>query len=141
MATDVMLNEKLRWEGPVEPVENALPEKLRAVLKPIASLKLTVALFALAIILVFTGTLAQARHDIWWVLHNYFRTPVAWIEFNVFFPPAWFSEYTSLMNLGGSFPFPGGFTIGALMAVNLLAAHGLRFKVQTRGARLWSGLG
>src|SRR4051812_4016417 len=141
MATDVMLNEKLRWEGPVEPVESSLPEKLRAVLKPLASLKLTVALFALAIILVFTGTLAQARHDIWWVLHSYFRTPVAWIELNVFFPPAWFADYPKLVNLGGSFPFPGGFTIGLLMAANLLAAHALRFKVQTRGLRLWGGLG
>src|SRR5215813_14176764 len=106
---------------------------LVAVLKPLASLKLTVALFALAIFLIFAGTLAQTRHDIVWVLHNYFRTLVATIDLNTFFPPAWFSEYPSLLNLPGSFPFPGGFTIGTLMAVNLLAAHGLRFKTQATG--------
>src|SRR5215813_578802 len=82
---------------------------LVAVLKPLASLKLTVTLFALAIFLIFAGTLAQARHDIWWVLHNYFRALLTWIEFKTFFPPAWFSEFPALLNLPGSFPFPGGF--------------------------------
>src|SRR5262245_53185845 len=94
-------------------------DDVRMVLKPLASLKLTVALFALAIFLIFAGTLAQTRHDIVWVLHNYFRTLVATIDLNTFFPPAWFSEYPSLLNLPGSFPFPGGFTIGTFMAVNL----------------------
>ena len=110
------------------------------VLLPLASLKLTVALFCLAIFLILAGTLAQASHDIWWVLYNYFRTPLAWIELKNFFPPAWFSQYPTLLDLPGSFPFPGGFTIGGLMALNLLAAHGLRFKVQARGKRLWTGL-
>src|SRR5262249_8986190 len=76
--------------------------KIEPFLRPLASLKLTVALFACAVFLVFTGTLAQARHDIWWVVDNYFRTPVAWIEWNVFFPPAWFADYPSLLNLRGS---------------------------------------
>ena len=31
-------------------------------------------------------------------------------------------------------------TIGVLMAVNLLAAHGWRFKIQSSGLRLWAGL-
>ena len=74
------------------------------------------------------------------MLHNYFRTPLAWIELKNVFPPAWFSQYPALLNLPGSIPFPGGFTIGGLMAVNLLAAHGSRFKVQSRGTRLWTGL-
>ncbi|HEY2883153.1 MAG TPA: hypothetical protein VGJ15_11985, partial [Pirellulales bacterium] len=114
---------------------------LREVLKPLASLKLTVVLFAMAIFLIFSGTLAQTRHDIGWVLENYFRTAVAKIEFNVYFPPGWFADYPDLVNMPGRFWFPGGFTIGTLMAVNLLAAHGLRFKVQASGKRLVSGLG
>ena len=113
---------------------------VQTLLKPLASLKLTVTLFSLAIFLIFAGTLAQARHDIWWVLHNYFRTPLAWIELKTFFPPAWFSQYPALLDLPGSIPFPGGFTIGGLMAINLLAAHGVRFKIQSRGSRLWTGL-
>ncbi|HEY2761670.1 MAG TPA: PDZ domain-containing protein, partial [Pirellulales bacterium] len=110
------------------------------VLKPLASLKLTVTLFALAIFLIFAGTLAQARHDIWWVLHNYFRSFFVWIEFQTFFPPAWYADSPWLVNMPGSFPFPGGFTIGVAMAVNLLAAHGLRFKIQSAGSRLLGGL-
>jgi ABC-type transport system involved in cytochrome c biogenesis permease subunit len=111
---------------------------LESILAPIASLKLTVALFAMAIFLVFAGTLAQASHDVWWVLHNYFRSTYVWIDFQVFFPPAWFPSWQH--NIGGGFYFPGGFTIGSLMAANLLAAHGLRFKIQSAGPRLWWGL-
>ena len=121
--------------------ETSLRSAVEAVLRPLASLKLTVVLFALAIFLVFTGTLAQTRHDVWWVMYHYFRTPIAWIELNVFFPPAWFSESPGLLNLPGAIPFPGGFTIGGLMALNLLAAHGVRFKIQASGTRLASGLG
>ena len=54
---------------------------IRSLLKPLSSLKLTVVLFALSIFLVLTGTLAQIHMDIWEVVRDYFRTPVAWIEF------------------------------------------------------------
>ena len=40
-----------------------------------------------------------------------------------------------------SFPFPGGIPLGILMTLNLLAAHGLKFKVQARGPRVWWGIG
>src|SRR5437870_2176303 len=62
----------------------------RALLMPLASLKLTVALFAMAIFIVFTGTLAQVEKDIWEAISTYFRTPVAWIDFQIFFPPSFF---------------------------------------------------
>ena len=107
------------------------------ILAPLASLKLTVALFGSAIFLVFAGTLAQASHDVGWVLHNYFRSPLAWIDVQVFFPPAWFPSW---QHIRGGFYFPGGFTIGGLMALNLLTAHGLRFKIQAKGVRLGIGL-
>ena len=32
----------------------------------------------------------------------------------------------------GSFPFPGGYTIGTALLVNLLAAHAVRFKLAWR---------
>ncbi|TXT22047.1 MAG: cytochrome C assembly protein [Planctomycetota bacterium] len=38
-------------------------------------------------------------------------------------------------------PFPGGRLIGVLMFLNLLAAHGIRFKPQAKGNRLWAGVG
>lgn len=104
---------------------------LATLLAPLASLRLTVVLFALSIILVFAGTLAQIDHDIWFVVHNYFRTFVAWIDLQVLFPRAW--------EVPGRFPFPGGWTLGGIMGVNLLAAHALRFKVTARGRSLTIG--
>src|SRR5205807_4846364 len=41
----------------------------------------------------------------------------------------------------GGFYFPGGWLIGLVMAVNLLAAHAVRFTMQSSGARLKAGLG
>jgi ABC-type transport system involved in cytochrome c biogenesis permease subunit len=103
-------------------------------LSPLASLKLTVALFAMAIVIILAGTLAQIDQDIWKVMGLYFRTPLARIPLFIFFPrsleidPRW------------AIPFPGGFTIGAMMMLNLLAAHAVRFKAQGRGWRLAAGL-
>ncbi|HEY2882202.1 MAG TPA: hypothetical protein VGJ15_07200, partial [Pirellulales bacterium] len=125
---------------PAHPLRSVRPE-IERILRPLASLKLTVTLFGLAIFLVLAGTLAQTTHDIWWVLHHYFRAPLAWIELRVFFPPAWWADYPSLQNLTWQFPFPGGFTIGGLMALNLVAAHGLRFRTQAKSGRLWAGVG
>ncbi len=141
MATDVLpadLTDDLprpSWQNPRP--KAASRGALVRLLAPLASLKLTVALFALAIFLIFAGTLAQASHDVWWVLHNYFRSFYVWIDFQVFFPPAWFPNW---QDWHGGFYFPGGFLIGSAMAVNLLAAHGIRFKIQAAGARLWSGV-
>jgi ABC-type transport system involved in cytochrome c biogenesis permease subunit len=106
-------------------------------LMPLASLKFTVALFVAAIFLVFAGTLAQVDKDVWDVVKDYFRTPIAWIPFQIFFP----QSFTGTpWHVPGGFYFPGGFTIGGLMGLNLLAAHSLRFKMQAKGARLLAGL-
>ncbi|HEY2893783.1 MAG TPA: hypothetical protein VGJ16_06215, partial [Pirellulales bacterium] len=107
-------------------------------LMPLTSLRLTVALFAISIFLIFAGTLAQVDKDIWEVVNQYFRTYFAWIDFQVFFPPAFFAG--SAPTVAGGFWFPGGWLIGGAMGVNLVAAHALRFKVQARGARLAAGL-
>ncbi|MAT68322.1 MAG: hypothetical protein CMJ58_02245 [Planctomycetaceae bacterium] len=116
-------NSLLDWtENPVREIASAA-----------ASLRLTVMLFALSIILVLAGTLAQIDHDIWYVVHEYFRSWVAWIELQVFFPRAW--------DVGGVIPFPGGWTLGTLLAVNLLAAHIVRFKIAGHGRQLVFGWG
>jgi ABC-type transport system involved in cytochrome c biogenesis permease subunit len=102
-------------------------------LTPLASLRLTVTLLSLSLFLVLAGTLAQIDYDVWKVVHDYFRTEVAWIELKIFLPRAW-----DVPNI--KFPFPGGVTLGICLAVNLLAAHGLRFKITARGGRLVAGL-
>lgn len=110
---------------------------LTRLLKPVASLKLSVVLFALGIFLVLAGTLAQVDKDIWEVVSGYFRCWLAWIPFQVFFPRTWFPQ---MQNIPGGIWFPGGWTIGGLMTLNLLAAHSLRFKVQAKGPRFLWGL-
>lgn len=121
---------------------SGLGPMLNAALTPLASLKLTVTLLAMAIFIVLAGTLAQVDKDIWQVIDEYFRTTVAWIDFKVFLPPSFWKAFTSapMPNIPGRFPFPGGQLIGSLMALNLLAAHLVRFKVQARGWPLISGL-
>lgn len=111
--------------------------RLRKLLLPLSSLKLTVVLLALSIFIVLAGTLAQTQADIWVVVRDYFRTAIAWIPLQVFFPKSFFPN---LGEIPGAFPFPGGWLIGALMAVNLVAAHMVRFTIQSRGSKLWAGL-
>jgi len=93
---------------------------LKKGLQVIASLRLTVILFALAMFLVFVGTLAQKDAGIWTVVNKYFRWWWVWVPLQVFFPSA--------IKVPGSFPFVGGWTLGVLLLVNVLAAHIVRFR-------------
>ena len=102
------------------------------VLEGLASLRLTVILFALSLLLVFFGTLAQIDAGIWTVVKDYFRSFYVWIPLQllvqfgqVFLPPL----FSRTMVVRGAIPFPGGWTLGALLLVNLLAAHAVRFKL------------
>ena len=107
------------------------------VLRFLASLRLTVALFGMAIFIVFTGTLAQTSMDIWQVTAEYFRTPVARIPLQIFCQPVF---GLGGLTLPGSIYFPGGWAIGTMLAINLLAAHTVRFKIQASGSRLVAGI-
>ncbi len=108
----------------------AKPEPLgRRVLQFVASLKLTVVLLIVAMGLVFFGTLAQVGNGVWTVVDTYFRSLVVWIPFQIFFHPT--------MQVGGGFPYPGGWTIGFLLLFNLLAAHFLRFKLSWTKIGVW----
>ncbi|MBW3542521.1 MAG: cytochrome c biogenesis protein CcsA [Planctomycetes bacterium] len=137
-------------ESPLDALKRARAEAnpfdavLLRCLQGLASLKLTIALFFIALLLVFFGTLAQHRKDIWQVVHGYFRTPLAYVEFQDLLPTSFFPnisrEAREDMEDDG-FYMPGGWLIGTLMALNLLAAHTLRFKLQARGERLYAGLG
>lgn len=111
-----------------------------AVLEPLASLKLTVVLFGLSLFIILAGTLAQVDKDIWEVIRIYFRAPIAWIEPHIFFPPSFFPEsMRPQFPVWLRIPFPGGWMIGAVMALNLVAAHFVRFQVQARGPKLFLG--
>jgi ABC-type transport system involved in cytochrome c biogenesis permease subunit len=110
------------------------------VLAVLASLRLTVVLFALAVFLVFAGTLAQKDHDVWYVVDfAYFRVWFARIEWQtlerlvqVFSPVNW--------QFSGAFFFPGGKLIGSLLMLNLLAAHAVKFRLAASRHRLAAGL-
>src|SRR6266567_4636151 len=86
----------------------------KRLLEPLASLKLTVVLFALSIFLILAGTFAQVDKDIWEVIGLYFRCWMAWIPFQVFFPQSFFPE--DPVTVGGGIWFPGGKLIGLLLA-------------------------
>ena len=84
------------------------------------SLKLTVVLLVLGLVLVFAATLDQVNLGIWAVQEKYFRS------FYVLAKPV------------GDFPvpvFPGGYLIGGLLLINLVSAHIYRFR------RGWKKLG
>ncbi|MCE9530279.1 MAG: cytochrome c biogenesis protein ResB [Planctomycetes bacterium] len=98
-------------------------------LNALASLRLTVVTFAVALLLVFFGTMAQTSEGIWTVVDKYFRSTYVWVPFQLlatFFQK--FFDLSKNTKWGGSFPFPGGWLIGSIMMANLLAAHVLRFR-------------
>lgn len=111
---------------------------IKRVLEPAASLKLTVVLFALSIFLILAGTFAQVDMDIWEVIELYFRCWFAWVPFQVFFPPSFFPEKP--LTVPGGIYFPGGKLLGLLLAINLVAAHLVRFKAVAKGTQLYTGL-
>lgn len=82
--------------------------------KALASLQLTVVLFALAIVLVFVGTLAQVTMDMWEVISHYFRSWLCWVDATVLFPRGWFPN---LSETGMRTMVALGFLGGALAAV------------------------
>jgi hypothetical protein len=106
---------------------------MKKVLNLFLSLKLTVVLLALSMVLVFAGTLAQVDKGIWTVMDQYFRCFIAWIELPVFFP-----RTLDVPNI--RIPFPGGFLIGTLLVINLLTVHWTNFKVQATGGRRSAGI-
>ncbi len=79
------------------------------------SMQLTVVLLIMSIILVFVATLDQVNLGIWAVQLKYFRS----------FAVLWQVPNTSI-----AIPvFPGGYFIGGLLLINLIAAHVYRFSL------------
>src|SRR3954467_1344713 len=75
------------------------------------SLKLTVVLLVLGMVLVFAATLDQVNLGIWSVQEKYFRSFVIYAQAGRLSLPI----------------FPGGYAVGGLLLANLIAAHVYRF--------------
>ncbi|MGF1635307.1 MAG: cytochrome c biogenesis protein ResB [Phycisphaerae bacterium] len=97
----------------------------RRILAPLASLRLTCGLFVLSMALIFAGTLAQAQQGVWRVMDGYFRSLIAWVDVQLFIPQ-------QLWQTDAAVPFPGGFLLGGLLILNLIAAHAVRFKLSAK---------
>jgi hypothetical protein len=81
------------------------------------SLKLTVTLLVLGMLLVFWATLAQVDLGVWGVQERFFHCFI--VTEKIPGTPLWA-------------PYPGGYTIGTLLLLNLIAAHIERFKFTLR---------
>ena len=108
-------------------------ENVKKLLKPIASLRLTVPLLFMAMVLVYAGTSAQKETGIWEVQHWYFHSFFCKIPFKYMLPLSeWWWQHASIRLPGvgsiSKFPFLGGYTLIGLLLINLLAAHTVRFK-------------
>jgi hypothetical protein len=91
---------------------------LDRLIKFFTSLRLTVVLLAFAIILVWVGTVAQADEGLYNAQTRYFKQ---WLVLGV----TLFGKRIPII-------LPGGYLIGSLLLVNLIAAHIHRFKFTTR---------
>jgi hypothetical protein len=86
---------------------------LRKFVDLITSLKLTIVCLAAAMALIFAGTIAQVHLGIHEAQQRYFQSLFVW------WPPE---------SRGFKIPiFPGGHLIGAVLLINLIAAHAKRF--------------
>ncbi len=110
----------------------------RYILKPLASLQLTVVLLALSVVLVFFGTLAQTKDQTFVVVETYFRSWFVWIPFDLVgeFDRTFFN-LTGTEPLPGYFPFPGGWILATLMLLNVTVAHALRARLTWKRIGLW----
>src|SRR5471030_1968464 len=87
---------------------------LRRLINIVTSLKLTIVCLVAGMVLIFAGTIAQVHLGIWEAQQRYFQS------FFVWWPPE---------GSGFRVPiFPGGHLIGAVLLVNLIAAHAKRFQ-------------
>lgn len=123
---------------------DVMESPLYTALSWVASLKITCVLFLFGMFIVFVGSLAQARKDVWLVVDQYFRCYVAQMDVADLFPPAMFPSMVNYdwNRLGGLriINIPGGWTIGWAMLANLMAAHFLRFRIRATGGKLIAGV-
>ena len=67
-------------------------EIARAILAPLASLKLTVFLLVLAVFVVFIATLQQTRMDMWTVKSMHYANWIVPVDYQTLFVQRWFPD-------------------------------------------------
>ena len=89
----------------------------------LTSMRLTVALLVLSVVIVFTATLDQVHLGVWGVQEKYFRS---------------FFVFAQISGTGIFVPvFPGGYLLGGMLILNLVAAHVYRFRLSWRKSGIW----
>src|SRR5580658_1969234 len=94
---------------------------LRQVRSVFVSLRLTVVLLALSIVLVFWAPLDQVHLGVWAVQQKFFHSLFIYAKLGDLQLPI----------------YPGGYLIGGLLLANLLSAHIYRFKLGWRKTGIW----
>jgi hypothetical protein len=103
--------------------ERPQPSFLDRVVLFFSSLRLTVVLLGLGLILVFAGTIAQVELGTFKAQNEFFRG---------------FFIYWGPKGANWKLPvFPGGYFVGGLLLLNLVAAHFTRFKWTRKKAGIW----
>jgi ResB-like family len=96
---------------------------LDGLIKFFTSLRLTVVLLVLSLVLIFIGTLAEVHLGLYKAQAEFFRS------FFIYWHPAHATWKIPV--------FPGGYLIGAALVINLIAAHLSRFKLTRDKIGLW----
>ena len=103
--------------------KNSLSQRRKnfSFLIPFASLRLTITLLSLSMILIFVATLEQVRIGIRGALAEYFES-----FYGIWYYPEkfWGGEILHSLPL----PIPGGYLLGGLLIINLTAAYIVRFQ-------------
>jgi|GEM_PF-483184 len=113
-----------------------MTDRVQAILTPLASLRLTVVLLAVAVFAIFIITLQQATHDMWEIKSQHYSSLLVTVPFEEVLVERWFPDTPPVP---GAFVMPSGLTLIVLMLMNLTAAHLLRFRLQASGMKLWVG--
>jgi len=94
------------------------PFPLKSPLRVLSSLRLTVVCLGFGMVLVFLGTLAQVHLGIHAVQAHYFQSLL------VYWSPAGSNWKIPIL--------PGGYLLGSVLLINLLAAHAVRFQLSKK---------
>lgn len=109
--------------------------------RPLASLRLTVSLLFLSLVLVFLGTMAQEPLGLYLAQRRFFQS--AFVDLasfsaaakktlqmvHIYLPP---STAADVLQAPFVPVFPGGYLLGCLLVINLVAAHFSRFRMSWR---------
>ena len=98
-----------------------MPEPLRHLRNFLVSLRLTIVLLALSIVLIFWATLDQVHLGVWAVQQKFFHSFLVFVKVGDLRFPV----------------YPGGYPIGGLLLANLVAAHTYRFRMGWSKSGIW----